>query len=402
MDITPPPPVAPTTPTHREFLAQRVQRVKPSGIRRFFDIAATMHDVISMSIGEPDFVTPRHICEAAIASINAGETHYTSNYGTVALREAIAEHLQTRYGLTYHPADEIVATVGVSEALDAALRAVVDIGEEVLVPDPGYVAYEAGIIFAGGVPVPVPTRAANGFEPLAADFASRVTPRTKAILIGSPNNPTGSVISRTQLAGIAKVAQEHDLVVISDEIYSRLVYGVDHISIASLPGMWERTITLNGFSKAYAMTGWRIGYAAAPRHILEAMLKIHQYTILCAPTDAQAAALQALHHGEADVVAMVTEYDRRRQLLVDGFNRMGLACHVPRGAFYAFPDITSTGMTAAEFTEALIKEERVAVVPGDAFGEAGAGFIRCAYCVAYDQLEEALTRIERFVTRHRG
>jgi aminotransferase len=389
-----------TTPSaRREVLAQRVQRVKPSGIRRFFDIAATMPDVISLGVGEPDFVTPRHICEAAIASINAGETHYTSNYGTLALREAIAAELQARNGLTYHPTNEIMATVGVSEALDDALRAVIDPGDEVLVPDPGYVAYEAGIIFAGGVPVPVPTRAENDFEPMALDFAALVTPRTKAILIGSPNNPTGAVISRAQLEGIARLAVAHDLVVLSDEIYSRLVYDAEHISIAALPDMWERTVTLNGFSKAYAMTGWRIGYAAAPAHILEAMLKVHQYAIMCAPTDAQAAALEALQLGEDDVQAMVAEYARRRELMVNGFNRIGLTCHAPRGAFYAFPDISSTGLTADEFTERLIREEHVAVVPGDAFGAAGAGHIRCAYCTAYEKIEEALTRIERLVRR---
>ncbi|MBA3822855.1 MAG: aminotransferase class I/II-fold pyridoxal phosphate-dependent enzyme [Ktedonobacterales bacterium] len=393
---------APARATHREFLAERVRRVKPSGIRRFFDIAAAMPDVISLGIGEPDFTTPRHICEAAIASINAGDTHYTSNYGTVALREAIAQELATRYGLTYDPQGEIMVTVGVSEALDDALRALVDPGDEVLVPDPGYVAYEAGIIFAGGVPVPVPTRAENDFEPLAADFASRVTSRTKAILIGSPNNPTGAVISRTQMEAIAQLAIAHDLVVLSDEIYSRLIYGSEHVSIATLPGMWERTVTLNGFSKAYAMTGWRVGYAAAPRGILEAMLKVHQYAIMCAPTDAQAAALQALRHGEADVAAMVAEYTRRRTLIVEGFNRIGLPCHAPRGAFYAFPDITSTGLSAEDFTERLLTEEQVAVVPGSAFGEAGTGFVRSAYCVAYDKLEEALTRIERFVTKQRG
>lgn len=388
--------------TRREFLAQRVQLVKPSGIRRFFDIAATMKDVISLGVGEPDFVTPTHICDAAIAAIRAGDTHYTSNYGTVALREAIAHELTTRYGITYDPRTEILATVGVSEALDDALRAVIDPGDEVLTPDPGYVAYEAGIIFAGGSAVAVPTYAANGFEPQAADFAARITPRTKAILIGSPNNPTGAVISRTQLLGIAKLAQEHDLLVISDEIYSRLVYGVEHIAVASLPGMWERTITLNGFSKAYAMTGWRIGYAAAPQHIIEAMLKVHQYAIMCAATDSQAAALEALQHGEPDVQMMVTEYARRRQLMVDGFNRIGLTCHAPKGAFYVFPNISSTGMTPDAFTEALIKEEHVAVVPGTAFGEAGANHVRCAYCTAYDKLEEALVRIERFVQRHRA
>jgi aminotransferase len=393
---------APVQAPHREFLTERVRRVRPSGIRRFFDIAATMPDVISLGVGEPDFTTPRHICEAAIASINAGETHYTSNYGTLALREAIAGELATRYGLTYDPASEVMVTVGVSEALDAALRALVDPGDEVLVPDPGYVAYEAGIIFAGGVPVAVPTRAANSFEPMAADFARLVTPRTKAILIGSPNNPTGAVISRAQMEGIAQLAREHDLVVLSDEIYSRLIYGTEHVSIAALPGMWERTVTLNGFSKAYAMTGWRVGYAAAPRAILEAMLKVHQYAIMCAPTDAQAAALQALRHAEDDVTAMVAEYDRRRTLIVDGFNRIGLPCHTPRGAFYAFPNTSSTGLSAEDFTERLITEEHVAVVPGSAFGESGVGFVRCAYCVSYEKIEEALTRIDRFVTRLRG
>jgi aminotransferase len=374
--------------TGREFLAERVRRVKPSGIRRFFDIAASMPDVISLGVGEPDFVTPRHISEAGIAAINAGQTHYTSNSGTIALREAIAHELQARYHLMYAPEGEILVTVGVSEALDAALRAVVEDGDEVLVPDPGYVAYEAGITFAGGVAVPVPTYAANGFEPQVADFAKCITPRTKVILLGSPNNPTGFVLSRAQMEGIAALACEHDLLVISDEIYSRLVYGAEHISMASLPGMWERTITLNGFSKAYA---------AAPRHILEGMLKIHQYAIMCAPTESQAAALQALQHGEADVQTMVAEYARRRTLMLEGFSRIGLPCHEPRGAFYVFPNITGTGLTSEQFVEKLLHEEHVAVVPGDSFGAGGAGYVRCSYCTAYDKLEEALTRIERFV-----
>ncbi len=390
------------TSVRRDYLAERVRKVKPSGIRRFFDIAASIPDMISLGVGEPDFTTPEHIREAGIASIRAGHTHYTSNYGTIALRQAIAHELATRYGLTYDPTNEIVVTVGVSEAVDLALRALIDPGDEVLTPDPGYVAYEAGIIFAGGVAVPVPTIAAEGFEPQATAFASRITARTKAILIGSPNNPTGTVISRAQMEGIAALAQEHDLMVISDEIYSRLIYGVEHIAFASLPGMRERTITLNGFSKAYAMTGWRVGYAAAPQAILEAMLKIHQYTIMCAPTDAQAAALQALEHGEPDVAEMVAEYTRRRTLIVNGLNQLGLPCHEPKGAFYAFPRIDHLGMDADTFVERLIQEEHVAVVPGDAFGASGAGHIRCAYCVAYDRLEEALERIGRFVARHRA
>ena len=390
------------TSTTRNMLSERVRSVKPSGIRRFFDIAASMPELISLGVGEPDFTTPEHIREAAIASIRAGHTHYTSNYGTLALRQAIARELSERNGLIYRPENEICVTVGVSEAVDLALRAVIDPGDEVLTPDPGYVAYEAGIIFAGGVPVPVPTTAATGFAPQAQAFAERITPRTKAILLGSPNNPTGSVITRAELEGLAALARQHDLIVISDEIYSRLIYGVEHVAVASLPGMWERTITLNGFSKAYAMTGWRVGYAAAPPAILEAMLKIHQYAIMCAPTDAQAAALQALEHGEPDVQSMVAEYQRRRHLMVAGLNRMGLTCHDPSGAFYVFPDITSTGMTSEAFVELLIREEQVAVVPGDAFGHAGAGYVRMAYCVAYDRLTEALDRIERFVYLHRA
>lgn len=390
------------TTTHRDFLAQRVRKVKPSGIRRFFDIAASMKDVISLGVGEPDFVTPAHICEAAIRSIRDGHTHYTSNSGTLPLREAIAAELSRTIGISYDPGHEIMVTVGVSEAVDAALRAVIDIGDEVLTPDPGYVAYEAGIIFAGGVPVPVPTYAADGFEPHADAFASLITPRTKAILIGSPNNPTGSVISHAQMAEIARLAVAHDLVVISDEIYSRLVYGTEHISIATFPGMRERTIVLNGFSKAYAMTGWRVGYAAAPREILEAMLKIHQYAIMCAPTDAQAAALQALQHGEPDVQAMVTEYNRRREMIVAGMNHIGLPTHMPKGAFYVFPSIAHLGMSADDFVEQLLNEEHVAVVPGDSFGAMGRGHIRCTYCTSYEHIEEALARIGRFVQRHQG
>lgn len=388
------------TTLRRDPLSQRVRQVKPSGIRRFFDIAASMQDVISLGVGEPDFTTPQHIRDAAIAAINAGDTHYTSNSGTLELREAIANELATRYGITYDPAHEVLVTVGVSEAVDLALRAVVDPGDEVLTPDPGYVAYEAGIIFAGGVPVPVPTSAADSFEPRADAFAAAITPRTKAILYGSPNNPTGSVITREQLETIAELAITHDLIVISDEIYSRLVYGYEHVSIASLPGMRERTIILNGFSKAYAMTGWRVGFAAAPRAIQEAMLKIHQYSIMCAPTESQAAALQALRHGEPDVQAMVAQFAGRRTRIVNGLRSIGLLCHEPRGAFYAFPDIRSTRLSADEFVEQLLVEERVAVVPGDAFGAAGAGHIRCAYCVSEERIDEAIERMGRFVTRY--
>jgi aminotransferase len=388
------------TVSPRNFLTQRVSKIKPSGIRRFFDIAATMKDVISLGIGEPDFVTPEHIREAAIASIREGNTHYTSNYGTLELRAAIAQNLQKTLGLSYDPVSEILVTIGVSEAVDSAIRAVIEIDDEVLMTDPGYVSYEAGIIFAGGIPVPVPTYAQDNFEPRAEEFARLATPRTKAILIGSPNNPTGMVISRENLEGIAKLACERDLLVISDEIYSRLIYGTEHISIASLPGMRERTIVLNGFSKAYAMTGWRIGYAAAPNTILEAMMKIHQHAIMCAPTDAQVAALEALRHGEPAVLMMLAEYDRRRRMIVEGMNRIGLTCYEPKGAFYVFPSIAVTGRDAETFAETLLNEEQVAVVPGDAFGAQGEQRIRCTYCTAYEKLEEALERMERFVKRH--
>jgi len=384
----------------REVLAERVRLVKPSGIRKFFDIVATMPDVISLGVGEPDFVTPAAIRRAGIAAMEAGDTHYTSNYGTLQLRQAIADHLQSRYGLSYDPRHEIFVTVGVSEGVDAALRALVDPGDEVVTPDPGYVAYEAGILFAGGVPVPVPTYAKDGFEVKAAALEEAITPRTKVILFGNPNNPTGGVIERDELEAIADVARRHDVLVIVDEVYSRLTYGVEHTCFASLPGMRERTVLLDGFSKTYAMTGWRIGYAVAPQPILEAMLKIHQYAIMCASTMSQAAALEALLHGEEAVQHMLASYTERRRVMVDGLNRIGLSCGNPRGAFYAFPSIACTGMTSEEFAEQLLFEEKVAVVPGSAFGSAGEGFVRCAYCTAQEKIEEALERIGRFVEHH--
>src|SRR5579885_2678851 len=362
-----------------EVLSQRVQAVKPSGIRKFFDIAATMDDVISLGVGEPDFVTPDHIRQAGIQSINEGETHYTSNYGTIALREAIAGLLARRYGVTYDPKTEVLVTVGVSEGIDAAMRALLDPGDEVIVPDPGYVAYEADIVFAGGTVVPVTTSVESHFALEASAVEAALTPRTKVILLGNPNNPTGSVIERAELEKIAKLAVEHDLVVLSDEVYSRLV---------------------DGFSKAYAMTGWRIGYVAAPAHILEAMLKIHQYAIMCAPTMSQAAALEAVLHGEDEVRMMVASYDERRKLIVAGLNAQGLPCYEPHGAFYAFPSIAGTGLSSDDFAEKLLFEERVAVVPGSAFGAAGEGYVRCTYCTAREKLEEAIERIGRFVHNH--
>ncbi len=384
----------------RNRISQRVAAVPPSGIRRFFDIAATMKDVISLGIGEPDFVTPPVILQAGIRSLEQGETHYTSNSGTLELRRELAAHLQRLYGVSYDPETELLITVGVSEALYLALTAIVDPGDEVIVPEPCFVAYTAEVVFAGGSPIVVDTKMEDDFQVTGAQVEAAVTPRTKAILIGYPNNPTGAVMTRERLLEVAQVAQRHDLLVISDEIYDRLVYGVPHTCFASLPGMRERTILLGGFSKDYAMTGWRIGYAAAPADLLEAMRKVHQYTIMSAPTTAQAAALEALRHGESAVQEMVAEYDRRRRLIVGGLNSLGLPTFEPRGAFYAFPRIADSGMDDHEFAERLLREEKVAVVPGSAFGRAGAGFVRCCYATAYEKIEEALERIGRFMRRH--
>jgi len=384
----------------RELLSQRVRQVRASGIRKFFDIINTMPDVISLGVGEPDYVTPEHIRQAGIRSIQEGRTRYTSNYGLLELRQEIAAMLRQRYGLTYDPATQILVTVGVSEGVDLAMRTIIDPGDEVISPDPGYVAYEADIIFAGGLPIPVPTYAQYDFGVRAAEIAAAITPRTKMILLGNPNNPTGAIVPRAELEEIAKLAVAHNLIVAADEVYSRLVYGTEHISIATMPGMQERTILLDGFSKAYAMTGWRVGYVAAPTQILEAMLKVHQYAIMCAGTAAQEAALEALRHGEDDVRMMHDDYERRGRMFVDGLKRIGLPCCEPKGAFYAFPYVGNTGMSDEEFAEKLLFEEKVAVVPGSAFGAAGKGYVRCAYCTAYRKLEEALVRIERFLKKY--
>jgi aminotransferase len=384
----------------REFVAKKIQTVPPSGIRRFFDIAATMDDVISLGIGEPDFATPPAIVQAGITSLNTGETHYTSNSGISELRVALAEHLEKLYGVRYDPETELLITVGVSEALYLAMAATVEHGDEVIVAEPCFVSYNPEVVFAGGLPVNVDTRAENDFQLLGSQVEAVVTDKTKSILLGYPNNPTGAVMSHERLLEIAQIADKHDLLVISDEIYDQLVYGMEHTCFASLPGMQERTILLGGFSKAYAMTGWRIGYAAAPAEILGAMRKVHQYTIMSAPTIAQYAALEALRHGEEAVEAMRARYDRRRRLIVDGLNEIGLTCFEPRGAFYAFPSIVATGMTDEEFSERLIMEEKVACVPGSAFGTCGAGHVRCSYATAYDQIEQALERMARFARRH--
>ena len=379
-------------------VAERVQAVPGSGIRRFFDIIASMDHVISLGVGEPDFVTPWPISEAGIRAIEQGHTHYTSNLGLLELREAIAADLERRYGVEWDPREEMLITTGVSEGLDLAARAIINPGDEVIVADPSYAAHAPAVLLAGGTPVPVTTHAAQGFalDPKAVEAA--ITPKTKALLIASPSNPTGAVLDRPNLEAIADVVRRHDLLVISDEIYDRLVYGgAEHTPIAALPGMQERTITLGGFSKSHAMTGWRVAWAVAPADLLGGMLKIHQYAMMSAPTVAQYAALEAIRAGEEYVISMREEYDRRRQLMWRGFNELGLSCAEPRGAFYAFPSVAQTGYDDETFAEQLLIREQVAVVPGSAFGAAGAGYVRACYATSYGEIEEALVRIRRFL-----
>lgn len=384
----------------RNYLSNSVQQLSPSGIRRYFDIAATMDDVVTLGIGEPNFVTPQHIMNAGINSMMQGNTGYTSNAGDIALRAAIAEHIENLYGLRYQAESEVLVTVGVSEALWLAMRAVLDPGDEVLVVEPCFVANAAAVEMAGGVPVMVQTSVEHEFQVTGAALEACITSRTKAILISYPNNPTGAVLTREHMEQVAQIAEKYDLVVISDEIYERLVYGIEHINFATLPRMYERTIVLSGMSKAYAMTGWRIGYATAPETILSAMKKLHQYLIMSAPTMSQMASIQALENAEADVEIMRQSYDERRRLIVNGFNSMGLTCFEPRGAFYAFPSIKQTGLSDSDFCELLIKEDRVAVIPGSAFGASGKGFIRASYASSKDNIENALERIAVFLQRH--
>jgi aminotransferase len=387
-------------PLAERALAERVRSVPPSGIRKFFDILATMTDVISLGVGEPDFDTPRSIIEAGVESLREGRTHYTSNYGTLELRRALSDHLQRLYGVEYDPKTELLITVGASEAVDLALRATCNPGDEVILHEPSYVAYVPAIVFAGGTVVHVATRFEDDFALDPAAVEAAITPRTKALFLGYPCNPTGAVLPDAVQDELARIVDRHDLLVYSDEIYDRLAYGsYRHRAFSSLPGMRDRTVLMGGFSKAYAMTGWRIGWLAAPAEIVEGILKIHQYTIMTAPTVAQDAALVALVEGEPDVARMLAEYDRRRRLVVDGFNAMGLETFEPRGAFYAFPRITSTGLDAETFSRRLLEEERVAVVPGDAFGPSGAEHVRACYATSYERLEEALVRIGRFVER---
>lgn len=384
----------------QRYLAKRVVGLKPSGIRKFFDIVATMNDVISLGIGEPDFATPDHIIQAGIQSLRGGETHYTSNAGRLDLRQTLAQHLYKLHGVTYDPTSELIITVGVSEALYLAMTALLDPGDEVIIPTPCFVSYQAEVILAGGVPVEVPTYAEHGFQPQADHIEAAITPRTKAILIGYPNNPTGAVATYQALAEIALLTEKHDLIVISDELYDQLIYGVEHVCFPTLPNMWQRTILLGGFSKNYAMTGWRIGFAAAPADILKGLVRVHQYTIMSAPTIAQDAARDALINGAQAVEEMRQEYNRRRLLIVNGLNQLGLSTFEPHGAFYAFPAIAASGMDEDIFAQKLLEEERVAVVPGNAFGRGGEGFVRCSYATAYEKIEEALERIAAFMRRY--
>jgi aminotransferase len=384
----------------RSFIAQSVQNMRPSGIRKYFDIAATMENVVTLGIGEPNFTTPSHIMQAGIDSLSHGQTAYTSNQGLIELRRAISAYIARLYGLEYDPNEQVLVTVGVSEALWLALKAILDPGDEVLVVQPCFVANAAAVEMAGGVAVPVDAYVENDFQVTGADLERTITHKTKAILISYPNNPTGAVLERSRMEEIAAVARKHDLIVISDEIYERLVYGVDHTCFAALDGMFERTILLSGMSKSFAMTGWRIGYVTAPTPLMDAMRKLHQYLIMSAPTTGQHAALEALSHGEDDVQEMRMQYDSRRRLIVNGFNQLGLKCFEPRGAFYAFPSIAVTGMTDEEFCDRLLYEEQVAVIPGSAFGRSGTGFVRASYTNTEENIELALERIARFMHRH--
>jgi aminotransferase len=389
------------TEARDSLISRKVDSLSPSGIRKFFDLLSSMEDVISLGIGEPDFVTPWHIREAGTYSLEKGYTMYTSNSGMLELRQELANYLELRYGVSYHPEYEILITVGSSEGLDLAMRAIINPGDEVIIPDPCYVAYPANIILAGGSPISTPTTAENNFAIKATDIEARITKQTKAILIGYPANPTGAVMSKSESGAIAELAKKYNLLVISDEIYARLVYGVEHICFPSLPGMKERSILISGFSKSHAMTGWRIGYVAADRRFIQALTKIHQYTMLCAPTMAQMAAIEALRNGDSEVEKMVQEYNRRRRLMVKRLNEIGLPCFEPKGAFYAFPSIKATGMSSEDFAEKLLMEEKVAVVPGTAFGPCGEGFIRCCYATSVSDIEEALGRMDRLVRKNK-
>ena len=385
-----------------KFIADNVRSIPRSGIRDFFDIVQGMKDVISLGVGEPDFVTPWHIREAAIYALERGRTSYTSNLGLPKLREVIAPSLEKHFKVSYDPKRQILIAVGVSEAMDIAFRAIINPGDEVIYHEPCYVSYSPGISLAHGVPVAVSCSASNGFAVTAEAIEKAITPRSKALVLNFPTNPTGGTMTRGELEKIAKLVQRHNLLVITDEIYSELTFEGEHVSIASLPGMIERTIFLHGFSKAYAMTGFRIGYACGPVEIIEAMMRIHQYSMLCASIISQEAAIEAIEHGEPDTIEMREQYRLRRNYIVNALNEMGLKCHLPRGSFYAFPCIQSTGLSSKEFAVRLLQEEKVACVPGGAFGPSGEGYLRCCFATALDRIQEAMERMARFVKRVRG
>lgn len=381
----------------RNFISQRTQEIPPSGIRKFFDLVLTMDDVVSLGVGEPDFNTPWNICESSIYSIEQGGTSYTSNRGLQALRDTLSQYLARHYGVNYDSNSEMVITTGVSEALDIAIRAITDPGDEIIVAQPSYVSYAPCVTLAGGTPVPLRCTEKDHFKINPDTLAEQITPKTKALVMNFPNNPTGGVMTKSDLKGIADIIIDHDLLLISDEVYAELTYEGSHCVTATVSDLWERTITLNGFSKAYAMTGWRIGYLCAPKELCDAALKIHQYVMLCAPVMGQVGALEALRSAEEDKNSMVNEYRLRRNLFVAGLNRIGLPCHVPEGAFYAFPSVEKTGLSDTEFAERLLKEQKVAVVPGSVFGPGGEGHLRCAYAVSRKDLGVAVERMDRFL-----
>lgn len=378
-------------------VSDRARSVPPSGIRKFFELVLGVEDVISLGVGEPDFVTPWHIREAAMYALEKGYTMYTSNYGLLELREEIANAVKRDYSIEYDPKSEILITVGVSEGFDLAVRATVNPGDEVIIPEPCYVAYKPCTIFAGGIPKVIATSVEDEFKVTPEQIEEKINKKTKALVLNYPNNPTGATMNKRELEGIADVVNEHDLIVISDEVYGKLTYDGRHTSFASLNGMREKTVLLNGFSKAYAMTGWRVGYACGSTEIIEAMMKIHQYGMLCAPIASQFAAIEALRNGEKEMLGMVKQYNQRRRLVVKRLNEIGLTCFEPKGAFYAFPSIRKTGLSSEKFAERLLKEEKVAVVPGSVFGDSGEGFIRCSYAASLEDLNEALNRMERFI-----
>ncbi len=386
---------------NEQLLSKKVKDIPPSGIRKFFDVVKEMEDAISLGVGEPDFDTPWHIREEGIYSLEKGKTVYTSNAGLMELREEICHYLHRRFGLTYNPKTETLITVGGSEGIDLAFRAMINPGDEVLIPEPCFVSYKPCAVMAGGVAVPIPLKAENDFRLTKEELESYITPKTKILVLPFPNNPTGAIMTKKDLKNIVDVIIKHDLFVISDEIYAELTYEEEgHVSIASLPGMKERTLVLNGFSKAYAMTGWRMGYAVGPAPLIKVMTKVHQYAIMCAPTTSQYAAIEASRNGDEDVLRMRTAYDQRRRIMVKGFRDMGLDCFEPLGAFYVFPSIQKTGFSSEEFATQLLQQQKVAVIPGTAFGDSGEGFIRCSYAYSIDEIKVALERIEKFVKQY--